>query len=93
MNSQLEFLNPNQSCGNYVFCNYNDVDSPHLIVLGTIGFMEILIEVNESIGEATLNVSLTINSSIQFEIMFSLFPNTMNGLTGMGNVTQCIYLY
>ena len=55
--------------------------------------MEILIEVNESIGEATLNVSLTINSSIQFEIMFSLLANTMNGSTGMGNVTQCIYLY
>ena len=50
-----------------------------------IGFMETLIEVNESIGEATLNVSLTINSSIQFEIMFSLFANTMDGSTGMGN--------
>jgi len=48
--------------------------------------METLIEVNESTGEATLNVSLTINSSIQFEIMFSLFANTMNGSTGMGKL-------
>ena len=55
-----------------IFCQlpYNDVDSPCLLVLGTIGFMETLVEVNESTAEATLNVSLTLNSSIQFEIMF-----------------------
>ena len=57
-----------------------------------IGFMETLIEVNESIGEATLNVSLAINSSIQFEIMFSLFANTMNGSTGMGKMLLAIFL-
>jgi len=55
--------------------------------------METLIDVNESIGEATLNVSLTLNSSIQFEIMFSLFANTMNGSTGMGNATRSILIY
>ena len=54
--------------------------------------METLIEVNESIGEATLNVSLAINSSIQFEIMFSLFANTMNGSTGMGKMLLAIFL-
>jgi len=62
-------------------------------VLGTIGFMEMLIDVNESIGEVTLNVSLTLNSSIQFEIMFSLFVNTLNGSTGMGNATHSILIY
>ena len=55
--------------------------------------METLIDVNESIGEATLNVSLTLNSSIQFEIMFSLLANTMNGSTGMGNATRTILIY
>jgi len=50
--------------------------------------METLIEVNESIGEAILNVSLILNSSIQFEIMFSLFANTVNDSAGMGNTTQ-----
>ena len=73
-------------------CNYNDDNSPSLIVLGTIGFMETLIEVNESIGEVTLNVSLTLNSSIQFEIMFSLFVNTVSGSTGMGNATCSILI-
>jgi len=50
--------------------------------------METLIEVNESIGEAILNVSLILNSSIQFEIMFSLFANPVNDSAGMGNTTQ-----
>ena len=45
--------------------------------LGTIGFVETLIEVNESIGEATVNVNMRLNSSIQFEIKFFLFANTM----------------
>ena len=79
-----------------IFClqfPYNDVDSPCLIVLGKIGFMETLVEVNESTAEATLNVSLTLNSSIQFEIMFSLFANTMNGSTAMGNATCSIVIY
>ena len=71
---------------------YNDDDSPPLTVLGTIGFMETLIDVDESIGEATLNVSLTLNSSIQFEIMFSLFVNTVSGSTGMGNATCSILI-
>ena len=67
---------------------YNQVDSILLIVLGTIGFVETLIEVNESIGEATLNVNMRLNSSIQFEIIFSLFANTMIDSSGMGNATQ-----
>ena len=71
---------------------YNQVDSIHLIVLGTIGFVETLIEVNESIGEATLNVNMRLNSSIQFEIIFSLFANTMIDSSGMGNATQYFHL-
>jgi len=67
---------------------YNDVDSPPILDLGMIGFMETLIEVNESIGEATLIVSLAINSSIQFEIMFSLFANTVNDSAGMSDAPQ-----
>jgi len=67
---------------------YNQVDSILLIVLGTIGFVETLIEVNESIGEATLNVNMRLNSSIQFEIMLFLFANTMIDSSGMGNATQ-----
>ena len=48
-----------------------------------IGFAETLVEVNESVGEATLNVSISLNSSIQFEIVFSLFANTVNDSEGM----------
>ena len=60
--------------------------------LGTIGFVETLIEVNESIGEATVNVNMRLNSSIQFEIMFSLFANTMIDSSGVGNATQHFHL-
>jgi len=64
-----------------------------LIVLGTIGFMETLVKVNESIGEATLNVNLILNSSIHFEIMFSLFASTMDDSAGIGNATHSSYSY
>jgi len=71
------FVDIDMNSVTYVQLPYNEVDSIHLIVLGTIGFVETLIEVNESIGEATVNVNLRLNSSTQFKIMFFLFANTM----------------
>jgi len=50
--------------------------------------VETLVEFDESVGQAPLNVRISLNSSIEFEIMFSLFVNTVDGSAGMDKAAQ-----
>ena len=53
-----------------------------------IGFVETLVEVDESDGQATLNVNITFPAPdplLPFQIMFRLNANMMNITAGMGN--------
>ena len=56
-----------------------------------IGFVETLVEVDESDGRATLNVNITFpepDPLLLFQIMFRLNANMMNITAGMGNAFQ-----
>jgi len=56
-----------------------------------IGYVETLVEVDESYGQATLNVSISdppFVVGLQFQIMFRLNANMMNITAGMGNAFQ-----
>ena len=58
-----------------------------------VGFVETLVEVNESDGRATLNVSISFPEPIaglQFEIVFTLLANTVDGSAGTGDARQCL---
>ena len=62
--------------------------SSHLIVV-VVGFVDTLIEVNETDGQATLNVSISSpapNPRLRFEIMFSLNVNSMDGSAGRDGI-------
>ena len=48
-----------------------------------IGFVETLVEVEESVQQAPLNVSIIFPARL--EIMFSLFVNTVDGSAGTGD--------
>ena len=53
-----------------------------------IGFVETLVEVDESDGQATLNVSISFPefvAGLQFQIMFRLNANMMDITAGMGH--------
>ena len=66
--------------------------SSQLIVV-VVGFVETLIEVNETDGQATLNVSISSpqpDPILRFEIMFSLNVDSANGSAGMDD---SIYQY
>ena len=55
-----------------------------------IGFVETLVEVDESDGQATLNVSISFpepDPLLPFGITFRLFANTKDGSAGMGDAT------
>ena len=54
-----------------------------------VEFVETLVEVDESVGQATLNVSISRNSSIPFEIIFSICANTTDESAGMGMMVVC----
>ena len=57
----------------------------HPIVV-VVGFVDTLVKVNETDGQATLNVSISSpqpNSYFQFEIMFSLNVVSMESSAGM----------
>ena len=67
------------------YCSY-----PIVVV---IGFVDTLVEVNETDGQATLNVSISSpqpNPFFLFEIMFSLNVASMEGSAGMEDISQCI---
>ena len=63
--------------------------SSHLTVV-VVGFVETLVEVNETDGQATLNVSISSpasNPALAFEIMFSLNVNSMDGSAGRDGIS------
>ena len=68
--------------------SHNNVYSSHLIVV-VVGFVDTLIEVNETDGQATLNVSISYPLPITgLEIMFSLRVNSMDDSAGRDGIPQ-----
>ena len=70
------------------FDNYSDIvkkNSSHLIVV-VVGFVDTLVEVNETDGQATLNVSISHPLPMPgvpgLQIMLSLHVNSMDGSAG-----------
>ena len=65
--------------------------SSHLIVV-VVGFVDTLVEVNETDGQATLNVSISYPLPITgvpgLEIMFSLRVNSMDDSAGRDDIPQ-----
>ena len=67
--------------------------SSHLTVV-VVGFVDTLIEVNETDGQATLNVSISspqpspLLPTLRFELMFSLNLASMEGTAGMDDIPQ-----
>ena len=63
--------------------------SPIVVV---VGFVDTLVEVNETNGQVTLNVTISHpppDPSLRFEIMFSLIVNSMDGSAGRDSIPQC----
>ena len=64
----------------------------HFIVV-VVGFVNTLVEVNETDGQATLNVSIISSLPMLgvrgFGIMFSLRVNSMDGSAGRDDILQC----
>ena len=59
--------------------------SSQLIVV-VVGFVDTLVEVNETDGQATLNVSISSpqpDPALRFEIMFSLNLDSVDGSAGI----------
>ena len=65
--------------------SYNNVYHSHLIVV-VVGFVDRLVEVNETDGQATLNISISLPQPMLgvpgLQIMFSLRVNSMDGSAG-----------
>ena len=58
-----------------------------------VGFVDTLVEVNETNGQATLNVSISSPQPepyLEFEINFSLNVASMEGSAGMDDISQCV---
>ena len=58
-----------------------------------VGFVDTLVEVNETDGQATLNVSISSpqpDPTLEFEINFSLNVASMEGSSGMDDISQCV---
>ena len=58
-----------------------------------VGFVETLVEFNDSDGRATLNVSISYPSPdplLHFEIEFTLLANTVDGSASMRDACQCL---
>ena len=59
-----------------------------------VGFVDTLVEVNETDGQATLNVSISSpqpDPALRFEIIFSLNVGSVEGSAGMNDISQCSY--
>ena len=76
------------------FDNYSDrvkKNSSHLIVV-VVGFVETLVEVNETNGQATLDVSITRPLPMlgvrEFQLMFQLLVGSTDGSAGRDGVPQ-----
>ena len=65
--------------------------SSHLAVV-VVGFVDTLVEVNETDGQATLNVSISsplpTPGVLGFEIMFTLRVNSIDGSAGRGGILE-----
>ena len=61
-----------------------------------VGFVDTLVEVNETDGQATLNVSiispLPMIGVTGLEIMFTLLVDSMDGSAGRDCILQCVPL-
>ena len=53
-----------------------------------VGFVDTLVEVNETDGNATLNVSITMPEDA-IQIMFSLRVDSIDGSAGSDGIHQC----
>ena len=53
-----------------------------------VGFVDTLVDVNETDGQATLNVSITMPES-PIQIMFSLRVDSIDGSAGRDGIHQC----
>ena len=66
--------------------------SSHLIVV-VVGFVDTLVEVNETDGQATLNVSISHPVPMPglrgLGIMFTLLVNSMAGSAGRDGIPEC----
>ena len=63
----------------------------HLTVV-VVGFVDTLIEVNETDGQATLNVSISSplpDPTLRFEITFGLSVGSVEGSAGMEDIPRC----
>ena len=70
--------------------SYNNVYSSHLIVV-VVGFVDTLVEVNETDGQATLNVSITHPlpvPGLPLQFMFSLRVDSMDDSAGRDGIPQ-----
>ena len=72
--------------------NYNNVYSSHLTVV-VVGFVDTLVEVNETDGQATLNVSISfpppaIPGVPEFQLMFTLLVGSTDGSAGRDGIPQ-----
>ena len=57
-----------------------------------VGFVDTLVEINETDGQATLNVSISSPAPdpvLGFEIMFGLNVDSMNGSAGRDGIPYC----
>ena len=57
-----------------------------------VGFVVTLVEVNETDGQATLNVSISfpvLDPLLGLQIMFSLRVDSMDGSAGRDSILQC----
>ena len=58
-----------------------------------VGFVDTLIEVNETDGQATLNVSISspqqMPGGLGLQIMFALRVDSTDGSAGRGGISQC----
>ena len=56
-----------------------------------VGFVDPLVEVNETNGQAVLNITISSpqpNPDLRFELMFSLNLASMGGTAGMDDIPQ-----
>ena len=85
-------------CAIAVYCENYDTCTPYsfLLTVVVVGFVDTLVEVNESDGQATLNVSITSPLPVPwfwgFDIMFNLSVASMEGSAGMDEQTNHIFL-
>ena len=72
----------------YLYCVYSSVSFSFNLLVVVVGFVDTMVEVNETDGQVTLNVSISSprpNPYFGFGIMFSLNVASMEGSAGRNN--------